>query len=299
LIWFDEEIRRASVELDRFGLFNIARFGTRVEIYLGDLTVNGQKIDLSQDPHWEGRNNESRYTEPSFHAMHSYGWSQTNWVGEKPGEVGGLFWRTEPQDPLCSYYGDDVGELTLDDPISFSGTICFVDGMTDAAAYFGYFNRNNQVEKFDRARSDAFSPVASTMGVTIADSSAVGYYFQPQVTSADREVVRKRCAVFRPDRRRRRFTFEYDPKGNGGTGRVTVTLDGQEHLLDLTPRQRKAGARFDRFGLANIRSGGHSVEFYLDDLTYTARRDPDARPKFIPQTRVEVPYPHEQAGRRY
>jgi hypothetical protein len=80
---------------------------------------------------------------------------------------------------------------------------------------------------------------------------------------------------------------------------VTVTLDGREHVLDLTPQQRKAGARFDRFGLANVRSGGHSVEFYLDDLTYTARRDPDARPKFIPQTSVEVPYPHEQAGRRY
>ena len=56
---------------------------------------------------------------------------------------------------------------------------------------------------------------------------------------------------------------------------------------------------FNRFGLANVRSGGHSVEFYLDDLTYTARRDPDTRPKFIPQTTVEVPYPHEQAGRRY
>ena len=67
VFWFDEEIRRAPAEFDRFGLFNIARFGTRVEMYLGDLTVNGQKIDLSQDPHWEGRNNESRYTEPNFH----------------------------------------------------------------------------------------------------------------------------------------------------------------------------------------------------------------------------------------
>ena len=187
-------------------------------MYLGDLTVNGQKIDLSQDPHWEGRNNESRYTEPNFQAAHSYGWSQTNWAGEKPGEIGGLFWRTEPPDPLCSYYGDDVGELTLDDPISFSGTICFTDGMTDAAAYFGYFNRDNQVEAFDKARSDAFSPVANTMGVAIADSSAVGYYFLPQVSSRDREVVRKSCGVFTPDRRRRRFAFDYDPAGNGGTG---------------------------------------------------------------------------------
>jgi hypothetical protein len=76
--------------------------------------------------------------------MQSYGWSQTNWAGEKTGEIGGLFWRTERK-TLCSYYGDDVGRLTLEDPISFSGTICFTEGMTDAAAFFGYFNRDNQV----------------------------------------------------------------------------------------------------------------------------------------------------------
>ncbi len=299
LIWFDEKIRQARAEFDRFGLFNIARFGTRVEMYLGDLTVNGQKFDLTQDPHWEGRNNGSRYTEPNFHGMHSFGWSQTNWAGERPGEIGGLFWRTEPQDPLCSYYGDDVGELTLEDRISFSGTICFTDGMTDAAAFFGYFNRENQVQRFDAARSDVFSPAASSMGVTIADSSAVGYYFTPHVTSAHREGVEKACEVFMPDRRRRRLCFNYDPKGNGGTGRVTVTLDGRAYMLDLTPEQRKSGAVFNRFGLANVRSGGHSVEFYLDDVTYTARREPGTRPRFILQETVDVPYPHKQAGRKF
>lgn len=77
---------------------------------------------------------------------------------------------------------------------------------------------------------------------------------------------------------------------------MTVTLDGREEAFDLTPEQRRAGATFNRFGLADVRSGGHSVEFYLDDLTYTARVP---RPKPVPQTRVEVPYPHEQAGRQY
>ena len=77
-----------------------------------------------------------------------------------------------------------------------------------------------------------------------------------------------------------------------------MTLDGRETVIDLTPRHRRSGAVFDRFGLANVRSGGHSVEFYLDDVTYTARRAPGTRPRFVPQTTVEVPYPHEQAGRR-
>ena len=268
-------------------------------MYLGDLTVNGQKLDLSQDPHWEGRNNESRYTEPNFHGMHSYGWSQTNWAGEKPGEIGGLFWRTEPPDPLCSYYGDDVGELTLDDPISFSGTICFTDGMTDAAAFFGYFNRDNQVEKFDKARSDAFSPSRTRWASPSPTARRWATTSLPQVSSADRQVVRKKGEVFRPDRRRRRFTFDYDPEGNGGTGRVTVTLDEQAYVLDLTPaaaearrrlRPLRAGERPQRRPFGRILPGRR-------DLHGTPR--PGTRPKFIPQTSVEVPYPHEQAGRRY
>src|SRR5690606_12110038 len=119
------------------------------------------------------------------------------------------------------YYADNVGELTLDDPIAFSGSICFTEGMTDAAAYFGYFNRDNQVAAFDPANPGAFSPTANTMGVGIADSSAVGYYFRPQVSSRRQEVARASLGVFVPDRRRRRFSFEYDP--TAGNCRVVVT----------------------------------------------------------------------------
>jgi hypothetical protein len=297
VFWFDPKIREAPAEFDRFGLFNIARYGRHAELYLGDLTVNGRKIDLSQDPYWEGRNNESQYVEPNFQAMQSYGWSQTNRAGARIGEIGGLFWRTEAQDPAFSYYADDVGALTLDDPISFSGTIAFTDGMTDAGAFFGYFRREEQLKTFDKP--GAASPLAESLGITLADSSAVGYYFQPQATSRDREAVRKPCEVFVPDGRRRRFAFDYDPKANGGVGAIAVTLDDRSYTLNLTPELRRSGATFDRFGLANVRDGGNSVEFYLDDLSYTARRPPGARPQARPQTFVEVPYPHEQAGRRY
>lgn len=270
-----------------------------MEIYLGDLTVNGQPIDLSQDPHWEGRNNQSLYPEPNFHGMHSYGWSQTNWAGQATGEIGGLFWRTEPPDPLFSYYGDDVGELTLDDPISFSGTICFTDGMTDAAAYFGYFNRDDQLASFGADTPDAGFPLRNMLGFVIADSSSVGYYLNPLVSDSERQGASGSCGVFTPDRRRRRFTFAYDPAADDGRGRVTVSLDGQQQSFALTPEMRRSGAVFNRFGLANVRRGGHSVEFYLDDLSYTARRDADTPRKFIPQGEVKVPYPVKQAGRRY
>ena len=297
--WFDETIRQAPVEFDRFGLFNIKRFGERVEIYLGDLTVNGRKIDLTRDPKWEGRNNRMQSIEPNFQAMHDYGWSQTNWAGKQPGEIGGLTWRTEPQDPLFSYYGDDVGPLTFEDSISFSGSIYFLTGMTDAAAYFGYFNDEDQTKILPAGAADAGFPRANMMGIAISDSSAVGYYFSPVVSSAQRQGVSHRNTVFTPDGKRHRFSFQYDPDTNNGVGRIEVKLDDRTFVMDLNPELRKSGALFNRFGMANVRAGGHSVEYYLDDLVYTARRAPGTEPKFIEQTHVEKPYPHKQGGRRY
>ena len=39
--------------------------------------------------------------------------------------------RENPASASGAFYADDVGELTLDDPISFSGNLVFVDGATD------------------------------------------------------------------------------------------------------------------------------------------------------------------------
>jgi len=299
VFWLDEEIRKSPVEFTRFGLFNIKRFGEWVELHLSDLTVNGHRIDLTQDPHWEGKNNRARWTEPNFQAMNDYGYSQTNWAGQQPGEVGGLFWRTEPEDPHFSYYGDDVGGLTLDDPISFSGHIRFVTGMTDAAGYFGFFNSKNQTKMLKRDDSDAGFPRRNRMGLSVSDSSAVGYYLVGLVSDNNGESRSYSDKVFTPGERSRHFTFNYDPAANDGIGRVTYTLDGEKFTVDLIPEQRKSGATFDRFGFANVRSGGHSVEFYLDDLTYTARRDPSKQRRRWQQEILEVDYPHEQGGRRY
>jgi hypothetical protein len=297
VFWMDEKIRNAPLEMDRFGLFNISRFGTWSELYMGDLTINGEKIDLAHDPHWEGRNNRVTYTEPDFQSMSDYGYSETNWAGEAPGEIGGLFWRTEPPDPMFSYYGDEVGDVTLDDPISFSGSINFVTGMTDAAGYFGYFNDQSQMQTLKSAADEY--PLKNMMGVTTADATRIGYWFKPFVSSAKQVIASGPEVIFTPGPERHLFSFDYDPKGSGGVGRVDVTLDGRKFGFDLTPQQREDGAVFNRFGLANVRRGGLSVQFYLDDLDYTARRDKEAPPVFHEQAFIEVPYPHKSGGRKY
>jgi len=299
VFWFDEEIRNAPAEMDRFGLFNICRYGTGQEVYFGDLVVNGEPIDLAQDPHWLGQNNRATWTEPDFQSMQNFGWAQTNWAGQAPGEIGGLFWRLEPNDPGFGYYADECGPLTLDDPISFSGNIAFANGMTDASMYIGYFNAATYRVPLEKDSQEGGAR-PSMLGIALNDATSVGYYFAPFASDANRRYVRAdNRYTFTPDRKSCPFTFTYDPEANNGIGRITYSIDGKEDSFDLTPEMRAAGATFDHFGLAAVRSGGNSVELYFDDLTYTVRREPGAKGTFHNQEITEREYPERSAGRVY
>jgi hypothetical protein len=294
--FLDAGIRDEPTVMDRFGLWNFQiPEGRSVEFYVSDLVINGQKIDLSRDPNWQGMNNRISFVERDFHPGQNYGYSQTNWAGERIGEIGGLFWRNEPVDPYHGFYADDVGELTLDDPISFSGSITFVNGGTDASMVFGYFNRADQMQP---PAVDNTKTKAQVMGFQIADSTSIGYSFMPVLRGVSGQAS-KRGPQFVPDRVRRKFSFDYDPAANDGQGRITAKLDDQVVTIDARKGEvlRHAGARFDRFGLLNVRSGGKYVEVYFDDLTYTVKRPPDFKPPSHKDKPVKVPYP--PGGRMY
>jgi hypothetical protein len=296
VFFLDGEHRAQAVEFDRFGLFNFQLPGRATEFYLADLVVNGARVDLSKDPGWEGRGNRTTFVERDFHAGHDFGFGKSNFAGKAAGEIGGTFWRTEAVDPIHGYYADDVGKLTLDDPISFSGSIAFTDGATDAGMFFGYFNREERLKTFTGAEDAA--PMAQSMGITIDGPTRIGYNFSGQVAPTRATVGNIAGPIFMPDGRRHRFTFTYDPRANDNRGRITITLD-DEHTFkhDLTREQRAAGSTFDRFGMMNVRRGGKYVTVYLDDLTYTARREAGAMPARHPQAVTKVPYP--DGGRKY
>ncbi len=282
--------------IDRFGIFNQQIYSGKCELYLSDLVVNGHKIDLSKDPHWEGRGNRVTFVERDFHEKMDFGYSETNWAGESPGEIGGKFWSTEPVDPYHGYYADEIGELTLDDRISFSGSVCFVDGGPDGQSFLGYFNRAEKMAAIQDEHSGY--PMNQSMGIAITDNTSIGYRFSAvcSPTLALSRATKEKGPIFVPTRERRKFTFDYDPNA-GGTGRITVTLDGQPFTLDLTPEMRRQGAKFDRFGLTNVRRGGKYQVIYFDDLTYTARRSAGQQPAKHEQTTVTSPYP--PGGRAY
>jgi hypothetical protein len=278
------------VELDRFGIFNTQTYHRPFAFYVTDLTVNGQKLDLSNDPNWEGHGNRVEFPETDFQRC-DFGFSDTNWAGEKPGEIGGQFYRLEPIDPLHACYADDIGKLTLDDAISFSGSVCFTAGATDAGMFFGYFNAQSRKVTLTDPKADA--PTDGLLGIEVDGPTRIGYYFTLFCSPTAQTAKRVQGPIFHPTRERHKFSFDYDPSANNGLGRITLKLDETPVMLNLTAEQRATGVSFDHFGLASKRAGGKYVTIYFDDLTYTARRAKDFKPVIHQQQITNVPYPKD------
>jgi hypothetical protein len=329
-MFVSKEERNAPVVMDRFGIFNFQLYGrhwefydnestgTSSEFYLGDLTVNGVKIDLRKNPAWEGVGNRVSFVDRDFHGRHNFGFSQTNWAGKQSGEIGGTVWRNEVIDPLHAYYADPVGTLTLDDPISFSGELVFVDGATDGDVQIGFFNADARKAVYSGGNRD-YPPdlaqqkgarnkihlgfdkrgmeIGGVLGFAIGGPTRVGYYFATVCRPTGEAASMQNGPVIHPDKRRRHFSFDYDPKANNGVGRIVGKLDDESFTLDLTPQMRAAGATFTHFGISSIRIGGKWVTVYLDDLNYTARRPDGYQPVRHQQKTVVIPYP--PSGRTY
>jgi hypothetical protein len=296
------EQRDQPVELDRFGIFNMQLYHGVVKFYASDLMVNGKRIDLSKDPGWEGKGNRTTFVERDFQRQ-NFGYSpDSNYAGGQKGEIGGQFYNVEPIDPHHGYYADDVGRLTLDDPIRFSGKMSFLEGSTDAGMFFGFFNSaDEKVELPPNPPGGQATgwPQPNVLGIVIDGPARIGWFVIPFCTPADKKLAKDvEGPVILPTRDHRTIDFVYDPGANGGVGQITVTLDGHKPVtLDLTPQQRQAGGKFDRFGLMSFRRGGKYSTLYFDDLTYTARHPPGYQPVRHEQKITRVPYPPR--GRKY
>jgi len=282
------------VSMDRLGLFNLQMYHQYIELYVSDLAINGHKVDLSKDPGWERQGNQVEFAEQDFQRQ-DYGYSETNWAGKQIGEIGGVFTSAEPVDPLTGYYADAVGKLSLDDPLSFAGNVCFVHDSTDSGMQIGFFNSHDLTAPLTTARK--LHTHANSLGILVEGGAAEGKRFSPAIASRKDTGAVGSGFPFQPTRERHAFRVDYDPKANQNMGRITVTFDDRTLMLDLTAEQRADGAVFDRFGVANLRSGGKFVEIYFDDLSYTARRPEDFRRIFHKQSFVQVPYP--KGGREY
>ena len=197
--FLDRSIRSEPAKFDRFGVFNFQLPGGAMKFALSELAINGKKIDLSRDPGWESHGNHAMFVERDFHAKQDFGYSPTNFAGAAAGEIGGTFWRTEPIDPLHAYYADDVGDLTLDDPISFSGQVAFTAGGTDAGMIFGYFNHEECLAELTDPVSG--SPLPQSMTLQIEGPTRIGYNLSAQLVPTRETCFPRRGPDFRANRR--------------------------------------------------------------------------------------------------
>jgi len=263
--------KQEGATFDRFGIWNVQVSGNSMDAYFDDLTINGEREDFGRDPAWRGEQNDALYEERVVRPYHDFGFSDTNHAGGKPGEIGGNIFRDERP----AYYAANTGALSLETSLTASGRIAFRNAGSDSGIKIGWFDSQS---KRTKNTPEHEQPEKNYLGVTIEGPSRVGHYFRASygdssgsggAPTADPRTGAERPLI-KPDGAIHRWKLEYSPQAADGNGRLSVTLDGKTHTLNLRPEDRARGASFDRFGLFNIQSGGHHVEVYLDDVSHTA-----------------------------
>jgi hypothetical protein len=267
--------RGDGAAFNRFGLLTVMKHADDPgEVWLDDVTVNGDTEDFAADPGWEGHNNRRTYQTDDVRPRFDFGFSPTNYAGgDGKGELGGLVFRGDCRFPArMACYGDRLGALTLDKPLRASGKVCLRRGVSDSTTLLGFYHARDSMAVTD---SQAHGTPRCFLGVAVEGPSRDGFLFYPtyRVSGDGGSAVGNRPPPILPDGRPHAWALEYDPAAAGGRGRVTVTLDRQAVTLDLGRGHRSAGARFDRFGLVTTWIDGNGQKVYFDDLTYTARQE--------------------------
>ena len=246
---------------NRFGLVNVQLAGKGMNVYLDDLNIDGESYDFSDDPGWEGNGNRITFQDNEIRPYHNFGWSQTNHAGRTPGEVGGLIWRADPRDPeLSAFYADQIGHLTMDHTLAASGKVAMIRASADSAVLIGWFNADTYIG----------APPHNFIGIMVEGPSRIGHYFRPVYANAEGQYeIMNTGPVIKPSRASHQWRLSYTPNANNGNGQITVAFNGETVSLNLKPGIRKGGAVFDRFGVLTFQRGGHFVDIYFDDISYT------------------------------
>jgi hypothetical protein len=264
---------------NRFGLLNVMKHADGGgQLWLGDVTINGAKEDLSKDPGWDGFQNRRTYTTKEIRPRFDFGSSATQHAGGKrKGELGGLVFRGDCREAdRLAYYGDRLDELTLEKPLKAAGRVCLKRGVTDSTTLIGFFHSQDSVKV--NPSQDAGIP-KSFLGAAIEGPSREGFLFYPlyRTSSGASDYARgDKLPRILPNGSAHDWSLEYSPAAAGGRGRISVTLGKQSAALDLGDGHKPGGSRFDRFGLVTTWIDGNGQHVYFDDLTYTCRQK-DAR----------------------
>lgn len=264
--------RDDGATFDHFGIWNVQIPGERIELYVDDLVVDGRTYSFDRDPRWQAAGNSAEFAERMIRPFHDFGYSATRHAGGAPGEFGGIVFRDERP----AWCGAKTGRLSLDDELAASGKLALLKAASDSGVYIGWFDA---AAKQAHERPEHEARQKNYLGILVEGPSRVGHYFRPGYGSRDASgqnagelSARGRpWPVIYPNAQVHTWGIHYRPTAAGGAGQIEITFDGQTDTMDLAPGDRARGASFDRFGTFNLQSGGHGVELYLDDLSYSSR----------------------------
>ena len=248
---------------NRFGMMNMQIAGKGMNVYLDELSIDGKPHDFTDDPGWEGNGNRITFQDSEIRPYHNFGWSETNHTGGTNGEIGGLIWRADPRDPeLSAFYADQIGHLTMDHALEASGKVAMIRASADSAVLIGWFNAETYIG----------APPSNFVGIMVEGPSRIGHYFRPVYANAEgQSEIMNTGPVIKPSSASHQWRLSYTPDANSGNGQITVTFNDETVSLNLKPGTRKTGANFNRFGILTFQRGGHFVDIYLDDITYTVQ----------------------------
>jgi hypothetical protein len=265
---------------NRFGILNVMKSADDPgQVWLDNVTIDGEAHSFNANPGWDQRNNRRTYTTTNVRPRFDFGYSPgSNFAGGRGrGEIGGHTFRGDSRLEFggrrMAYYGARLNEtLSLHEPLHADGQVGFQRGVSDSTTLIGFFHSDGSMRSNNAQNS---ATPENFVGAAIEGPSAEGFYLYPTY-GVDQEGVRASGGrgtptppYIYPDGQSRHWMLDYSPEGNGGTGSITVILDGQAVTLNLDPGHKQIGAHFNRFGIMTTHIDGSGQTIYFDDLTYT------------------------------
>ena len=260
---------------DRFGVLTVMKsVDTGGEIWLDDITVDGELEDFSVDPRWEGLGNRRRYSTRDVRPLFDFGFSDTRHAGgERRGELGGLVFRGDHRyRDRMAFYADRIGSLTLERALRAGGRVALRRGVSDSTTLLGFFHSKDSTVVGPSQKSGV---PRSFVGLAIEGPSREGFFVYP--------VYRLRAGEsgfadgddrprILPDGEAHRFRLEYSPGATGERATLLVRLDDQTVRLAFDVAHGIDGTRLDRFGIVTTWIDGNGQRVFFDDLSYSCEQ---------------------------
>ena len=269
----DPHHKQDGAAFNRCGLMTVMKhWDDGGELWLDDITINGQTERFDRDPGWESYQNRRKYQSGNVRPRFDFGFSPTRHSGGRnKGELGGLVFRGDCRfADRMAYCADRLEQLSLIKPIAAGGKVSLRRAVSDSTTLIGFFHSTRSMKP---SNSQSSGTPDDFLGLAIEGPSRDGFFLYPLYRfNGDLHGVTRgndRPAIL-PNRKSHDWTFRYTPTGAGGRGQITVTLDRQKTVLDLGRAHRLARTRFNRFGIITTWIDGNGQHVYFDDLTYTA-----------------------------